>query len=77
MKVRLVEMACAINNEIKDLKRYKELQMENLFDVHFELIGKGMPFENEMIKIDTRHNKAFFKVLDTIIEELETELESL
>ncbi len=78
MKIELIEKANTLHKEIKELKRYKDIQRKKKTTIHFEIVSHfGSPTQYEVIEISRKHNDVFFKVVDTIITELETKLEEL
>jgi len=80
MKPELVEKANELLEEIKDLKRYKDLITDRNHGqvAHFEFVQHyGQLKDYDMVQIDKKHNNVFITVLDTIINKLEKELEEL
>jgi len=79
MKPETAVKAHELLEEIKSLKKYKELLgNDRRSAVHFKIAQHyGEVKEYEVININRIYNDRFFKIVDDIIRELEIELDNL
>jgi len=79
MEKKLVEKANALLEEIKGLNDYKYLlSKRGSSALHFEIrLHYGQLNDYGIVKIDTKHNKLLFEVVDNIILKLQKELDNL
>lgn len=80
MKPELVKKAASLLEEIKELKKYKNLieDKKQGSTAHFEFVQHyGNLSDYERVQIEIKHSDRFISLLDTIITELEKELEEI
>jgi len=81
MKADVVKKASEILEEIEDLKRYSDFLKDREYgkNVHFEIRQYYGEINRDALRIiiSEKHNNRLFSVIDTIIKELEAELDAL
>jgi len=79
MDIKIIEEANKLAEELKGLREYQKLldDREHKNNVHFEIRQHyGGDHINNVI-INKRHNKRFLNMVDSIIYDLEMEIEKL